>query len=187
MNKLVTTVAITLALALATTARAAEKYAVLDFQRAMSECDEGKAIIGQLQGEMKDKQAQLDAKQKEFRAAADDFEKQSSLLNDQTKQQKGAELDKRSQELQKMYMQLQQELAQKEQEATKGIGQKMRTVVKEIVDASGIQLVVDAGSVIWASPGLELTNEAIRKYNAKFPYKGGGAGATKPAGGKAAK
>ncbi len=176
--------------ALAPAARAAEKFGVIDFQRAMSECDEGKAIIGQLQAEMKDKQAQLDAKQKEFRAAADDFEKQSSLLNEQTKQQKGAELEKRSQDLQKMYMQLQQELAQKEQEATKGIGQKMRTVVKEIVDASGIQLVVDAGSVIYISPGLEITNEAIRKYNAKFPYKGGaagaaaGTGATKPAGTK---
>jgi len=181
MHKLFTAPTVALALALAPAAQAADKFAVMDFQRAMSECDEGKAIIGQLQAEMKDKQAQLDAKQKEFRAAADDFEKQASLLNEQTKQQKGAELEKRSQDLQKMYMQLQQELAQKEQEATKGIGQKMRTVLKEIVDASGIALVVDAGSVLSAGPGLDLTNEAIRKYNNKFPYKGGTA---KPAGGK---
>lgn len=179
MHKLVT--AAVVALALAPAAQAAEKYAVIDIQRAMLECDEGKAISTQLQAEMNEKQGQLNAKQKEFKAAAEDFEKQASLLNDQTKQQKGAELDKRREDLEKMYMQLQQELAQKEQEATKGIAQKMRAVVKEISDASGIQLVVDSGTVVWAHPGLDLTNEAIRKYNTKFPFKGG----AKPAGGKA--
>ncbi len=179
MHKLVA--ALIAALALAPAARAAEKFAVIDVQRAMLECDEGKAIAAQLQGELGDKQAQLNAKQKEFKAAAEDFEKQASLLNEQTKQQKGAELDQRRDDLEKMYMQLQQELAQKEQEATKGIAQKMRAVVKEIADASGIQLVVDSGTVVWANPGLDLTNEAIRKYNTKFPFKGG---ATKPAGGK---
>ncbi len=178
MNKLFT--ALLAALALAPAAQAAEKFVVIDVQRAMLECDEGKAVSAQLQGEMKDKQTQLDSKQKDFKALRDDFEKQAAVLGEQAKQQKAAELDKRGEELQQMYMQLQQELAQKEQEATKGIAQRMRVVVKEISEAGGMQLVVDSGTVVWATPTLDITNEAIRKYNAKFPFKG----ATKPAGGK---
>jgi outer membrane protein len=168
------------ALAFAPAARAADKIAVIDVQKAMLECDEGKAASTQLQAEMKDKQGQLDVKQKEFTALRDEFEKQGALLNEQTRAQKTAELEKRGEELQRMYMQLQQELAKKESEATKGIAGRMRQVVKEIAEASGFQLVTDVSPVVWASPGLDITTEAIRKYNAKFPYKG----ATKPAGGK---
>jgi outer membrane protein len=175
-------------LALAPAALAADaKIAILDFQRAGLETDEGKLIAGQLADEMKAKQGQLDAKQVEFKQLADDFEKQSALLNDQTKAQKRAELQKRDEEIRTMFMQLQQELGQREQEASKGMSDRIRAIVAEIATADGIQLVVDRPAVVWAAGPLDITNEVIRKYNAKYPAKGGGAGAkgTKPAGAKA--
>lgn len=185
MRKLVTAVA--LALALAPAARAAEtKIAVIDIQKAMLECDEGKAISEQLAGEMKVKQAQLDAKQNELKGLQADFEKQSAVMDEKTRAVKEEEFGKRMNELREMYMKLQQELGKKEQEATKGIAGKMRQVVKEVADGSGTDLVIDSAVLIYGDPVLDITSEVIRKYNAKFPYKAaGGKPAAKPAGGKA--
>ncbi len=183
MRKLL--IALTAAAALAPAARAADlKIAVVDFQKAGLETDEGKAIAQQLADEMKSKQTQLDAKQNELKQLADDFDKQAAVMNDQTKAQKRQELQKRDEEVRAMFMQLQQELAQREQAASQGMSDKLRTVVADIAAGDGIQLVVDRQAVIWGQSALDITNEVIRKYNARYPYKGGKAGGTKPAGGK---
>jgi outer membrane protein len=180
------TVSAVLLLALAPLARAETRIGVVDTQKAVMGSDEGKAVSASLKKEQDEKQKQLDAKQQEFAKLRDDFEKQAAVLSDQAKKDKATELDKRAGELQQMYFQLQQELAQKEQEATKGIGDRMMAIVREIADANGIQLVVTKGAAIYTADSLDLTNEVIRKYNAKFPYKGGaaaGTGGTKPPGG----
>jgi outer membrane protein len=190
MNKLV--IALTAALALAPAARAADfKAAVVDFQRAGLETDEGKAIAQQLAEEMKSKQSQLDAKQNELKQLAEDFDKQAALLNDQTKAQKRAELQRRDEEVRSMFMQLQQELGQREQEASRGMSDRLRKIVADIAAADNIKLVVDRQAVIWNAAGLDITEQVISKYNDKFPYKGGsgggaggGKGGTKPAGAK---
>lgn len=184
MRKILT--AVLAALVLAPAARAAEtRIAVIDFQRAGVECDEGKAIIASLRKEMEDKQKQLDSKQKALKDMIDDFEKQASLMTDQAKQAKANDLAKNRDELQQTFLQLQQEFAAREQEASKGVAARIRGLVQEIAESGGIQLVVDKPAIVWVNSTLDITNEVIRKYNAKYPAKGGvkPAGA-KPAGGK---
>lgn len=182
-----TLAAVVAALVLAPAARAAEpRIAVIDFQKAGVECDEGKAIIATLRKEMEEKQKQLDVKQKAFADMRADFEKQASLMNDQAKQEKASQLEKTAQDLQQTYVQLQQEFASREQEASKGVADRIRGLVKEVAEAGGIQVVVDRPAVVWANGTLDMTNEVIRKYNVKYPAKAGGvkpAGGTKPAGG----
>ncbi len=185
-----TLTAVLAALALAPAAWAAEtRIAVIDFQRAGTDCDEGKAIIAALKKEMEEKQKQLDAKQKAFADMRADYEKQASLMNDQAKQAKVGELEKTAQDLQQTYLQLQREFAEREQEASKGVAQRLRQLVKEVAESGNIQLVVDKPAVVFADSTLDITNEVIRKYNLKFPAKGGvkpaaGTKPAKPAGGK---
>jgi len=162
---------IALAVGLAPAARAETKIGIVDYQRAGMECDEGKAITAALKKEMEEKQKQLDAKQTEFQTLRADFDKQQALLNDQAKQAKVAELDKRAGELQQMYVQLQQELAAREQEASRGMSDRLNATVKEIADSEGIQVVVNKAAVVYSPPSLDITNEVIRKYNAKYPKK----------------
>ena len=162
---------IALAVGLAPAARAETKIGIVDYQRAGMECDEGKAITAALKKEMEEKQKQLDAKQTEFQTLRADFDKQQALLNDQTKQAKVVELDKRAGELQQMYVQLQQELAAREQEASRGMSDRLNATVKEIADSEGIQVVVNKAAVVYSPPSLDITNEVIRKYNAKYPKK----------------
>ncbi len=186
MRTLQHTVSAVLLLALAPLARAETRVGVVDYQRAAMECDEGKAVTAALKKEMDEKQKQLDAKQQEFGKLRDDFEKQSAVLSDQAKKDKAAELEKRAGEVQQMYIQLQQELGQKEQDATKNMGDRLNSIVREIADGEGLQMVISKAAVVYASGSLDITNEVIRKYNAKYPAKGGAGatgGAKPPAGG----
>ena len=49
----------------------------------------------------------------------------------------------------------------------------MNAIVREIAEADGFTYVLEKGAgIIYAPPALELTNELIRKYNARYP--GGG-------------
>jgi outer membrane protein len=180
MRPISLTLFLALALGSAQAARAADaRVAVVDYRRAVHEVDEGKAIDATLRKELEDKQKQLDAKQAELETMRSEFEKQQSVLSDQVKQSKAADIEKRFNEVRQFYVQLQQELAGREQEASKGITERMSGLVREIAEGEGLQLVLDGGGVVWSAASLDLTNEVIRKYNARFPVKGGEA--AKPA------
>jgi outer membrane protein len=169
-----------LALALAvlpTLARAELRIGYVDLQRAIREVDEGKAATAVLKHDFDEKQKTLDTKKTEFDKAKTDFEKQSVVMADQAKKDRAGELDRKAMELQQLFMQMQKDLSEREREVMRGIFDKMSGVVREIAEADGFTMVLDRNDagIVYAPPSLDLTNELVRKYNARFP----GAGAKK--------
>ncbi len=154
-------------------ARAEQKIAYVDLQRALNEIDEGKAAKASLKREFDQKQKLLDDKKSEFDRLRGDFEKQSMVMSEQARKDKQAELEKKGGELQGFFVQLQKELSEREREATRGIFDKMHAIVREIADAEGVSMVVQAEALVYATPSLDITNELVRKYNAR--HKAGGA------------
>ncbi len=172
-----------LALALAApAARADTKIGFVDLQRAIREVDEGKAAVAVLKRDFDEKQRQLDAKRTDFEKSKADFEKQATLMNDQARKDRAAELDKKAGDLQQLFVQLQKDLSGREQEVMRGIIDKMSSVVREIAEADGFTMVLERGDagIVYAQPALDLTNELVRKYNARHP----GAAASAPAAAK---
>ncbi len=165
-------VLIPILLALAPAARADTKIAFVDFERAGNECDEGKAANAALAKVQEDKMKPLKDKQAEFETMRTDFEKQQAVLSAEARQQKGIELQKRSDELQQLYVQAQQELQQKNMELIRTLGDHVTDVVREIAEKEGIQVVMNKSALVYAPDALDLTNEVIRKHNARFPAKG---------------
>jgi outer membrane protein len=167
----------TLLLALAAVpaaARAEQKIGYVDLQRALNEVDEGKAAKALLQKDFAEKQKTLDAKKTEFEKLQADFEKQSVVMSDQARKDKTADIDRRARDLQALFMNLQKDLSDREREATRGIFDRMNAIVREIAEADGFTYVLEKGAgIVYAPPSLDVTNELIRKYNAKYP--GGGA------------
>jgi outer membrane protein len=149
-------------------ARAQQKIAYVDLQRALNEVEEGKAAKAGLKREFDQKQKLLDERKTEFDKLRGDVEKQSAVMSDEARREKQADLERRGMELQGFFVQLQKELSDREREATRGIFEKMHGLVKEIADAEGVAVVVTAEALIYAQPSLDLTNELVRKYNARF-------------------
>jgi outer membrane protein len=154
--------------ALPTTARAQQKIAYVDLQRALNEVEEGKAAKAGLKREFDQKQKLLDERKTEFDKLRGEMEKQSAVMSDEARREKQADLERRGAELQGFFVQLQKELSDREREATRGIFEKMHGLVKEIADAEGVAVVIASEALIYAQPSLDLTNELVRKYNGRF-------------------
>jgi len=153
------------------TARAEQKIAYVDLQRALNEIDEGKTAKASLKREFDQKQKLLDDKKGEFDRLRQDLEKQAVVMSDEARKERQADLERKGIELQGFFVQLQKELSEREREATRGIFDKMHAIVREIADAEGVALVVQAEALVYGAPSLDLTNELVRKYNAR--HKGG--------------
>jgi outer membrane protein len=157
-------------------ARADMKLGYVDLQRALNEVEEGKAAKAILKKDFDEKQKQLDVKKAEFDKIQADAEKQAVVMSDAAKKEKAGELDRRARELQGLFVQLQKDLSDREREATKGIFDRMASIVREIAEADGVTMVFEKGAgLVYAPQSLDLTNELIRKYNARHPAGGGSA------------
>jgi outer membrane protein len=158
-------------LLLAPAAQAQVKIGFVDLQRALNEVDDGKSAKAVLKKDFDEKQKQIDQKRTEFEKMKGEFEKQSVVMADQARRDKAAELDRKALELQQYFVQLQKDLSDRERDVTRGIFDKMAGLVREIAEADGFTMIferTDSG-LVYAPPALDLTNELIRKYNARFP------------------
>ncbi len=164
-------------------ARAQQKIGFVDLQRALNEVEEGKAAKAALKREFDQKQKLLDDRKAEFDKARADFEKQSSVMSDEARREKQADLEKKGMELQGLFVQLQKELSEREREATRGIFDKMHAIVRELADQEGFSIVIQAEALVYAAPSLDITNELVRRYNARHKLAGATGGTGKSSSG----
>ncbi len=174
--------ALALALAAAPAARAEVKLGYVDFQRAIKEVEEGKATGALLKKDADEKQKQLNGRMEELKRLQEDLQKQAQILTPEARAAKAAEVERKTMETQEIYMKLQQELSAKERDAMRPLADKLTAVTREIAEADGFTMIFDRESagLVYAPAALDLTNELIRKFNAKFPA-GAKAAAPKPA------
>jgi outer membrane protein len=180
MRTILSALALVAALAPAA-ASAQQKIGYVDLQRALNEVDEGKAAKALLKKDFDEKQKTIDAKKTEFDKLQADFEKQATVMSEAARKDKGQDLDRRARELQSLFVNLQKDLSDRERDATRGIFDRMSQIVGEIAEADGFTIVLERNAgLVYAPASLDLTNELIRKYNARYPG-GGKAQASAPA------
>jgi outer membrane protein len=150
-------------------ARAADlKFGYVDLQRALEEIDEGKVAKAQLKKDFDEKQKQLDQRTNEVKRLDVDFQRQSMDMAPLAKAAKAAEIERKKVEVQQFVVGLQKDLAGRERELTRGVIDKMVGMVRELAEAEGFTMVLDRNTVLYASASLDVTNELVRKYNARF-------------------
>ncbi|HZZ86641.1 MAG TPA: OmpH family outer membrane protein [Anaeromyxobacteraceae bacterium] len=184
MRRLATTAALAFAAALYAAPAAADvKIGFVDLQRALNEVEDGKIAKTQLKKEFDAKQKTLDEKQEDLKRMKADYDKQSVVMSDAAKKEKQGEFDRKFVDVQNTYVQLQKELSEREREMTRGIFEKMNAIIREMAEQEGFTMVfekTDSG-LIYAPPQYDLTNELVRKYNARHK---GSAPAAKKSNGK---
>ena len=167
--------AIALALAVPQAARAAElKIGYVNLQQAVTEVDEGKAARDVLKKEFDQKQKMLDDKQNELKRMKDDLDKQMVVMSDEAKREKAMEFERKVNEMQQVYVQMQKDLQEREREMMKVIFDKMESVIRDIATAEGYAYVFEqqnAGLMV-APPLANMTQELVRRYNAKYGKTG---------------
>ncbi|HKC58839.1 MAG TPA: OmpH family outer membrane protein [Myxococcales bacterium] len=162
--------------AFATAARAQQKLAYVDVQRAIQETEEGKTARARLKGEFDQRKSQIDKKSADLEKMQQDYEKQLPVLSDDAKRKKQEEFQKALLDARKSASDLQEDMNRQEQLAMANILQRLQQVVAEIAERESLSFVMDKGSLLYGPPAADITNEVVRRYNDRF-----GAG-EKPAG-----
>ncbi len=159
---------------LSTAAFADGKFAYVDMQRALDQLDESKTIKAELKAEFDKKQKELDAKQEELKKEYSSLEAlaREGVMSQEKLREKQMDLERRVKEVTQYWQEAQKALSDRERKATQTLFLRMSSVVQTIAKAEGFDFVFERAALVYAPESLDITNELVRKYNAKFPAGG---------------
>ena len=187
-------------------ARADQKIAVIDVQRAVMQTEDGlraqatlKKMFDSRQQELNKKLGktvvyevpvpqELNKKQNDLAKEKDDLEKQAKTLSQAAMQKRAEDWQKEMMALQQVFVDYNKELEKKQKELTDPIFEKVMGIVKRLATSEGFDVVMDKQTVAYVRGDLDLTDRCIQIYNSgggsvspQAPAAGGAPTAPAPA------
>ena len=144
------------------------KVAVIDIQRVASESAEGKAATSKAQALQQQKLNELNELSKKLQADQQKLQSGGAMMNDAARSELERAIDRQQKELQRAQQDAQDEVAQLQQDLQSDFQEKLYPIIQKVVSEKGIQLLFssrDAG-IVFADPGLDLTAEVIKRFDA---------------------
>jgi outer membrane protein len=150
------------------------KVAVINFQAAVFQTNEGKRNISELQKKFDPKRTQLKTQANEIDTLKKQLQTSGATLSDAERQSRTAAIDTKEKALQRDGEDASSEYEQAMQQAYQQIAEKVYGVVQSYATQNGFGVVLDSSSsqqqlptVLWASPGTDITKAVIEAYNVK--------------------
>ena len=163
---------------------ASQKIAVINLQQAITGTAEGKQASQQLQTQFAPRTNELSSIRKQIQDIQQRLQAGQTTLSDDAKAdltRQGNELQRRGQREQQ---DLQDDMNDASQEAINKIGSKMMTVLDKYAKQHGYSVVIDASAqntpVLYASTGVNITEEIIKLYDDTYPAKAAAPAAAHP-------
>jgi len=152
---------------LATSAAAAAdvRLAYVDLQRALNECNAGKKAKGDFRAEIVRLQSKLQQQQSEVEALKDELDKKGMLMRDDERRNLQDEYASKLRNFESTYKNDKELLQQKDNEITGAILRDLAYVVRQVGQRNGYTMVMEKGSLLWALPSDDITDQVIREYN----------------------
>lgn len=151
----------------------ATRVALIDFQVAILQTEEGKAAKAKIEKELDSRKKELLSQQAELRKLEDDFEAKRSVLSESDKSAKTRDLQAKLMAFQRSQMALEQEVRQKEMQETQKIFQNLSELVQEYAKKNNFDLVFEkgAGAVLYVARGSDITADIVTLYNQRHKVK----------------
>lgn len=143
------------------------RVALLNMQEAIKGVKEGKKAEETLKKEWEDRQKKLQADGKKIQDSMEDLRKQASVLDEKTRRDREEAIQANIMKLREEEAKSQAEFQKRDQEISKPIIEKLRNIVAQISKEKGYTLVMDGGNVIYALEQDDITDEVIKRYDAK--------------------
>jgi outer membrane protein len=150
----------------AATAHADVRIAYVDVQRALNECRAGKAAKTQFHGRIERLQSQLEGEQSDVERLKRELEQKASLMQPDQRQNLEEEYEKKLRQFQDDYKNSRDELQERDNQVTGAIVRDLAVVVRQIGQRSGYTMVMEKGTLLWATPATDITDQVIRAYDA---------------------
>ena len=155
-----------LVLTAAGTARADIRVAYVDIQRALNICRAGKEAKVDFRGRIERLQSQLEGQQSEVEQLKDELQKKGPLMQPDQRQNLEDEYARKLRQFEENYKNSRDDLQQKDSQITGAIVRDLATVVRQVSQKEGYTMVFEKGSLLWAIPSIDITDEVVRAYDA---------------------
>ncbi|HUO03585.1 MAG TPA: OmpH family outer membrane protein [Candidatus Binataceae bacterium] len=144
----------------------ANKFAYVDVQRALNECDAGKRAKAEFQSKIKSLESRLQPQQDEVQSLKDQLEKKGMLMTDDQRQRLQDQLQAKLKNFERDYKDDQDELQKEDNKVTAKIVHDLAQIIRSMGQRDGYTMVMEKGSILWGAPGIDITDSVIRSYNA---------------------
>jgi outer membrane protein len=143
------------------------KIAFMNIPRIAAESAEGKTSTSRVAALREKKLAELNAKNKAVETAQQKLNS-GGLLSEEARAATQKEIEKLNVEIQRMQQDAEAEMQELQQQLQLDFQRKLSPVIQQIAVEKGLHMLLsqtDAG-LVWAEPGLDLTTEIIKRFDA---------------------
>jgi outer membrane protein len=142
------------------------RYAFINIQQIAAESAEGKVASTKIEAFRAKKAADLNERNKQVEA--NQAKLRSTVITEETRAQVQRDIDKTTVEIQRLTQDAQAELQEMQNSLQLEFQRKLGPVIQGVAVEKGLHLLfsqADSG-MVWADPGLDLTAEVIRRFDA---------------------
>ena len=148
-------------------AAADQKFAVVDMQRALNECDAGKRAKDQVKAKFERSQNELKRQREDLDRRKEEYERKASVLKDEERRNLEKDLESRGLEFKRKYEDFQRDLKETDAELTKSIVEELYGLVRDYGEKHGYTLVLEAssGALLYNDKTVDVTDEIVKLHN----------------------
>jgi outer membrane protein len=147
------------------------KVGVIDSQRAILETAEIKKAQAELEAQFKPRQEQIEKLQRELQDINEKLQKGQGKLTPEAERDLQIQGQRKQRDLQRATEDLQSEVDARRNEILNRVQRQMVEIVRKLAEEKGLDVVLDAGDMIYFKPALDLTAEATAAYDKVHPAK----------------
>jgi outer membrane protein len=161
--------AMLLAWAGAAPASAELKIGVVDMQRALNECNAGKKAKDEVRRKFEKAQNELKSQRESLDRMRENYDKKALVLKEDERRNLEKDLEARSLDFKRKYEDYQRDLKRTDAELTSGIVEQLYGIVGSYAKERGFTIVLEtsSGALVYADPAIDVTDEVIKRHNAR--------------------
>jgi outer membrane protein len=150
---------------------AGAKLAFFNPQAVFQNSSEGKAAVTRVNALIQKKQTENAEKAKQLQANQQKLQTSGSVMNEAARTQLEKEIERQTKDAERFQQDAQAEINELQQEVQNDFVKKLSPIIDQIAIEKGLQIVFNAveSGIAWASPGLDLTADVIKKLDAAKP------------------
>ena len=141
------------------------KIVVLDPARAIAGSDEGKALIANLESEMKADRDKIVASVEAFQALQANLQKDAEVMSDAEKRRIQQQIESRNNDFVYLRQKLQRQIEERQQELFAGIDGKVQKAIEELVKSEDYDLILPRQAALYVNEIYNITRKVTEKLN----------------------
>jgi outer membrane protein len=144
------------------------KVAFFNPQVVFQSSADGRAAVTRVNALIQKKQTENADKAKLLQGNQQKLQTSGSVMNESARVQLEKEIEKQTKDAERFQQDAQAEINELQQEVQNDFVKKLSPIIEQIATEKGLHIVFNAveSGIAWASPGLDLTSEVVKKLDA---------------------